>query len=535
MNARLRDRSVLLIVLAVSAAVLIPAGSPASGAPSSPATASPALCSAGDVPEKGIQGDVPPSGGVVCGLRLLSDFAGGGSAGASGHCAYIRLPGTLPYTGRVIRAFNISNPLKPIQTDEVPAVGGSESMRVATVGSRAIVVSGRGVYDVSKDCTKLVKKGEIQWPSLSAKANNYAAATTTHEIAISHDARRVYAGVGFGLADISNLERPATWKVWNNTCEMNRQSGYPVVGDCTHAPQGDYPRPYAHSSDDNAAGTRWYGANQNGDMVSQLEPATMRIVNISDLNHIKIVGTLANVPGHSMSWWRSPDGRQYVLSANELGTGDTCAGYPRDTSLTNAADGYITEVTGDKPKHASTLTVAINRPENCAAAKSSGSSAFYSEHVVFNKHAAAFAMVAYEGAGLRIWDLRDGYHPREVAYYNRGGGYVHSAMFHYDETTGVVVASASSGLRLLVLEPQVIKTLGLPMPTAAAYPYLPGLSRSTQVVSPRTPAGDAASDSGKNGSGGYLSATGSPTPVVGVIGLLLVSAALFTARVRAQR
>jgi hypothetical protein len=298
----------------------------------------------------------------------------------------------------------------------------------------------------------------------------YVAATTTHELAISHDARRVYTGVGFGLANISDLEHPATWQVWNNTCELNRQSSFPIVGDCVHAPQGDYPRQYSHSSDDNVSGTRWYGAGQT--QVSGFEPPTMRIVDIHDLNHIKIVATIPNVPGHSMSWWRSPDGREYVLSANELGAGDTCAAYPRDTSLMNAADGYITEVTGDKPKHASRVTVAINKPENCAAAKASGSKAFYSEHVVYNKGGAAFAMIAYEGAGLRIWDVRDGYHPKEVAYYNTGAGYVHSAMFHYDETTGVVVASGTDALQLLVLEPQVIKALGLPKPTAAAYPYL---------------------------------------------------------------
>ena len=476
----MKARSALVLGAAVSLVSLAIGGLPASSAaPAAPAK-SPALCGSGDVPEKGIQGDVAPAGGVHCGLRLLSEVGEGGSAGASGHCAYLRPPGPLPYTGSVIRAFDISDPRKPVQTDEVPAVGGSESMRVATVGSRAIVVSGRGVYDVSKDCTKLVKKGEIAWPSLNAQAGLYIAATTSHEIAISHDARRVYAGLGFGLADISDLDHPATWRVWNNTCALNRQSTFPIVGDCVNAPQGDYPRQYSHSSDDNLEGTRWYGGNQNGDQVSQLEPATMRIVDISDRNDVKIVGTLGDVPGHSMSWWRSPDGREYVLSANEGGTGDTCSAYPRNTSLQNAADGYITEVTGDKPRHASTLTVAINRPESCEAAKASGSQAFYSEHTVYNQNGAAFAMVEYGGAGLRIWDVRDGYHPTEVAYYNSGTGYVHSAMFQYDEKTGVVVASGAAGLQLLVLEPQVIRALGLPMPTAAAYPYLPELSRSPQ-------------------------------------------------------
>jgi hypothetical protein len=516
------------------------AGSGAAGG-----SASPAVCAPTDSPEKGIQGDVPPAAGVTCGLSLLSELPGGGSAGASGHCAYIRLPGTLPYTGSAIRAFDISNPLKPVQTDEVPAVGGSESMRVAKAGSRAIVVSGRGVYDVNKDCTKLVKKGEIPWPSISAQAMEYASATTTHEIAISHDAMRVYAGVGFGLADISDLEHPATWKVWNNTCELNRQSGFPMIGDCVNAPQGDYPRQYSHSSDDNAEGTRWYGANQNGDMVSQLEPPTMRIVDISDENHIKILGTLADVPGHSMSWWRAADGREFVLSANELAAGDTCATYPRNTSLMNAADGYVTEVTGDKPKHAATVTVAINRPENCAAAKASGSAAFYSEHVVYSKNGATFAMIAYEGAGLRIFDLRDAYHPKEVAYYNRSGtagGYVHSAMFHYDEATGVLVASGKNALQLLVLEPQVIRALGLPTPTATAYPYLSGLGQATSAGAATTTGKTTTKSSTRAPKGtqqqaamsvrGTLAATGAPGALLTGLGFMALVGAGALARRR---
>jgi len=185
---------------------------------------------------------------------------------------------------------------------------------------------------------------------------------------------------------------------------MNVQSGYPVQGQpaaastpCDIVPQGDYPRQYSHSSDDNTEGTRWYGANQNGDGVSQLEPSTMRVVDVSDPDHVTILDTLADVPGHSMNWWRLADGREFTLSANEslTGPGDTCQPHPRPTNLGNAAEGYITEVTGDQLQPAVPLTLKINEPENCGARNTSGQDATITEHSIYNKDGAAFAMVEW--------------------------------------------------------------------------------------------------------------------------------------------
>jgi hypothetical protein len=303
------------------------------------------LCGPSDTPEPGIQGDVAPPGGANCGLSFLSRIPGGGSVQGSGHCAYVRI-------GSVITAHRLADPANPVQTDEEPTHGGSESMRAQTTDERAILVSGKGVWDISH-CEDMVFKGEIPWPSILAVVGANIASTTQHEMAISHDARRVYAGLGFAIAYLSDLDHPETWTVKNHTCEMNRQSGFPVQGLpdataslCDVAPQGEYPRQYSHSSDDNLEGTRWYGANQNGDGVSQLEPSTARVVDISDPNHIKILDSLPEFPGHSMNWWRTADGREFIIGANEqVGTTqDTCQTYPRPTSLGNAAEAYVAEV-----------------------------------------------------------------------------------------------------------------------------------------------------------------------------------------------
>ena len=117
------------------------------------------------------------------------------------------------------------------------------------------------------------------------------------------------------------------------------------------------------------------------------------------------------------------------------------------------------------------LTLDVNRPENCQAAKSSGANASISEHSVYNKHGAAFVMIEYGGAGLRIFDVRDGEHPKEVAYYNDGKGHAHSGVFHYDDARGILIASGRVAAHVLLLEPQVIEALGLPKPTDPKYPY----------------------------------------------------------------
>ena len=80
-------------------------------------------------------------------------------------------------------------------------------------------------------------------------------------------------------------------------------------------------------------------------------------------------------------------------------------------------------------------------------------------------------MVEFGGAGLRVFDLRDSYHPKEVAYFNDGGGQVHSGVFHYDDARGIMLASGAQAAHVLVLQPQMIAALGLPYPTDPKYPY----------------------------------------------------------------
>jgi hypothetical protein len=260
-------------------------------------------------------------------------------------------------------------------------------------------------------------------------------------------------------------------KDWS--CEMNVQSGFPVTvpNACDGPSHQDVGRQYSHSSDDNLEGTVWYGANQEGS-ATQMERATARMVDITAPDSIKILDTVASFPGHSMNWWRTPDRRDFIIGANEaLSKADSCAAYPRPVNLGNAYEAYVVEVTGNKFGKPFVLTVDINKPENCQAAKASGSNATISEHSVYNKNGAAFVMLEYGTAGLRVFDLREGDEPKEAAYFNDGKGYVHSGVFYYDEACGTMIASGRQAAHVLMLEPDTIEALGLPAPTDSKYPY----------------------------------------------------------------
>jgi hypothetical protein len=180
------------------------------------------------------------------------------------------------------------------------------------------------------------------------------------------------------------------------------------------------------------------------------------------------------VPGHSIDWFKSGDGRDYTLQANEIVTAPqtSCVPHPRPHSLGWAHEAFITDVTGDLPAPASMVELAINKPENCQAKLSSGQNTQIAYHAIDNAQRATFAMVSFGSAGLRVFDIRDPKAPKEAAYFNRGA-MQHAAVGHWDAARGLIYEPGPSGLQVLELQPQVIQALGLPYPTDPAYPRYP--------------------------------------------------------------
>ena len=440
---------------------------------------SPAVCGDGDNPEPGIQGEVPrgATADYSCGLTLVSTLPVAGPVQASGHCLYVRTGGSLYGNGSVIRVFDMTDPVNPVQVgDPLPTYLQSETMRAVTTDDRAVLVQGGAVYDI-RDCEHPVLKGHIEWNPNGARAplKDAMPRSIAHDIRISPDATKVYASYSLVVADISNLEDSSTWTVEDQTCEISAQY-HPVWSQSAVAANdnqvceevwrvGETPQISGQQShagpEENADGTRLYIGSQlpaNDGNPSERD-ATLRILDIT--GETPEIKAEIEGPGHSVDWFRTADGREWVLHANEIAAGPTsCLQHPRPSSVGFAHEAYLTEVTGDTLKRASLVEMAISKPENCAAKVASGRGTSMAYHSVDDRNAARFAMIPFGDAGLRIIDIRDPYAPVEVAYFNHGS-LDHAGVSHYDADRGLIYAPVSGGVRVLQLQPQVRDRLGL--------------------------------------------------------------------------
>lgn len=452
---------------------------------------SPAVCSGSDIPEPGIQGDVPGGPGTAnynCGLAPVGQLPRTGFVQGAGQCAYIR-------SGANIFVVDVSNPASPVEVGSVPTIGGSESMRAVVTAERAVLVSGRAVYDIS-DCLHPVLKGQIVWPTLSLPG--IPIGLLPHDIRVNHAGTKVYGTFGLWEADITDLNNPANWTVKDHTCEAYEQlfEDHMRVADvgldlCTNlaAPVGPpllganyllggsalqsallWP-PLGHGPDTNGDDTRLYEAHVGGGYTELFEQPHLRIYDLTQ----DPVQVLAEIPGAGFStdWFRTANGREFVLHNAEGGTGfqnpvpglppspgsDTCVDESqRPNGLGWSFQAFITQVNGDNVADVSSIELAINKPEFCQQRAASGHNPFIGYHSVDNPFNATFAMVSHGTAGLRIFDIRIPDQPVEVAYFNRGS---RNGASYYDAARGLIYSIGSDGFRVLQIEPQVRAKLGL--------------------------------------------------------------------------
>jgi hypothetical protein len=449
---------------------------------------SPALCGPGDIPEPGIQGDVPAgqTANYNCGVKLVGQLPRVGNIQGAGKCAYVR-------SRSQVFVIDMSDPAKPVEVMSVPVQSGSETMRVVVTEKRAVLVSGSSVYDIG-DCLHPVLMGEIQWPPLSLPG--VAARLVPHDIRVNRAGTKVYASFGLWEADITNLHDPKSWTVTDHRCELavqqpgpwaelHRQSlkaGLSLCADATQPnPKGAnyvlgasplqssllWPT-LSHSPDLNGDDTRLYVGDQAGGTSGIWAPVAKVHIIDATKSPLKIIGEVDG-PGHGLDWFRS-GGRDYLLHSNEGGTtgvlnqasgADTCKPYPRPFSLGWGFEVHVSDVTRpDRARNVSMLRIAINDPEFCNERKASGRDPWIAYHLIDNPFDAKFAAVNFGSAGLRIFDIRQPNSPREVAYFNHGS-LVHGGVGYYDAARGLIYAAGSSGFWVLEIEPQVRARLGL--------------------------------------------------------------------------
>ena len=433
--------------------------------------AGPSRCGALDQPETGLQGEVPladqASGralqGYNCGLALVGHVAlQGASANMAwaGHCAFVAS------TGSGINVVDVSDPRNPVVTTTLHGSGSDlsiETIAAKQIGARAVLVAGRyglaagapvqapmDVYDAT-DCAHPRFLTTFEFPQ------------NIHNLTISPDGNRVYATLPLQVADIHDPAHPVF--VGNLENDIPQPNGFQQAG---------LPVSYlGHEVETSPDGNVLYLGGQTPEF------SFFTIVDITDWPSRKpVVLSQVDGRGHSVRL-ATIKGRTYVVHSEESIVGPTAKGCvtPDANPFGGASQPWLSDVTDPTAPQMriSQMTLAINDPANCAREALDGEDASVHYQDVDNRQNTRFVMASMWNAGLRLFDVRDALHPKEVAYFNPGmfltpsdSGVLDKAWGHvrYDRTTGQIwFATQSGGFWVVELEPQVRGALDLrPIP-----------------------------------------------------------------------
>ncbi|MDO3649864.1 LVIVD repeat-containing protein [Nocardia mangyaensis] len=356
-------------------------------------------------PESGLQGDVPAADrdsgrstrGYHCNLTRIGGYAGRGAGITSthfDHCVYLGsfFPGNLLGPAQGVQVIDVADPANPVLTATLtePAMlaGTWESLKVNTerkllVGTGVPLLTGAGlisVYDIS-DCAhpRLLNPGPGTDLHLPVQI-------TAHEGGFSPDGRTYWAsGVVPGIVSAVDLTDPAAPRViWQG---MPGQS--------------------MHGMGLRADGNRLYLANNLGGLTILDTSAVQRrdpdpqVPVIAQLTWTDGWATQQNVPV-------TYDGAPYLFSADEAGSGGV--------KLIDISDER-------RPRVVNSIKLEINlqRHRDSAMASGMGGSLFaYDAHYCsadrpVNPTALACGWIS---SGIRVFDVRDPFQVREIAYYN---------------------------------------------------------------------------------------------------------------------
>jgi hypothetical protein len=437
--------------------------------PALKADAGPSRCGRLDLPETGVQGEVPVADqvsgraahGYNCGLALVGHVPLPGAAANmawAGHCAFVATAGS------GINVVDVSDPAHPAVTATLHGPGSNvtiETIAAKQIGSRAVLVAGRygpapipvsspmDIYDAS-DCAHPKFVTTFTFPQ------------NIHNLTFSPDGTRVYATQPLQVLDVHDLQHPVFLG------NLEKEIAQPNVFQNAGMRNVSY---LAHELWTSPDGNILYLGGQ-----TPMSFAWFTIVDITGWPARKpIVLSQVEGRGHSVRL-ANIDGRTYVVHSEESIVGPTAKGCvsANVNPFGGASQPWLSDVTD--PRHpvmrVSQMTLAINDPGNCGreAADSEDASVHYQD--ADNEQHTSFVMASMWNAGLRLFDVRQPLHPREVAYFNPGlfgrpsdNGLLDKAWghVHYDETTGqIAFATQSGGFWVVELEPQVRALLGLP-------------------------------------------------------------------------
>ena len=266
------------------------------------------------------------------------------------------------------------------------------------------------IYDISQDCAKPVLKSSIVIPDSTAHAGNW-----------SPDGNFFYVTQGFRgvnaimpIVDTTDASKPKWIMNWKFTSDGR-----------------------SHDTNMNDAGTRLY-APQPGNIFapkgnSSEGPEGLVILDTSDVaNHvpnpqIRTVSTFFWKDGGQAQQTLpvTIGGKPYVIFTQETSSG---AGGPTGRGGACAQNlppfGFtkIVDISDEKkPTLTANVMLQVHDPKYCVITLSEATNPgfVYDSHYcnVDNQHDARLLACGYFEAGIRVFDIRDPYSPKEVAYY----------------------------------------------------------------------------------------------------------------------
>ncbi len=399
-----------------------------------------AICGPGDHTESGLQGQTTPqerfSGdserAYNCNLELVGQFQGEGNYSQdgpayAGNCAYYGTDHNTPLQQHhgvtVIDASDPQHPQASAYLDDTPAAlvahetpKHNDRRHLLAVGQ--LQGPNFAVYDTSADCRHPVLKGSIDLPGSIGHMGNFTPDGLTYYLTQN------FEGIGgfvyiVDLTDPSNPKELPPWQYLGN--------GRP------------------HDVWFNADGTRMYAGQAGqfgnvGNTAFGTGPDGLVIEDVSDYQfrlpnpQIRIVSTLfwddqgTTEEMHPFS----SKGRQYVVSSDESGGAGGVGGLPAACARGASPFGYpnIIDVSDEtNPKIVAKLRLQVNDPANCALLLNdprevgglAGIPAYNEERCTPNRaNNPTMLACAFQFAGVRVFDIRDLSHPKEIAYWKAG-------------------------------------------------------------------------------------------------------------------
>jgi hypothetical protein len=386
-----------------------------------------AECGSGDRVETGLQGQTTvaerfsgaSSKAYNCNLELVGQFQGEGASwqmAAFDTCAYYDTANRPEQQHKGVVVVDVSDPRHPVASAYLDARSmwdPWESLKVNVPRKLLAAVQsdgGRGeqpgfaVYDIS-DCRHPVLKSSV----------DLSAAVKGHAGHFSPDGRTYYGAqfrVGTYPIDVNNPAEPKLLGVYPG------QDGLGMPHDLSL----------------NAAGDRLYTAQAGG----QITGGTMLsnglvITDVSDLQarrpnaQPKVIATLFWKDGTiaQMTERVQINGHPYLIFTDEAGSGGVREGAKAACAQNLPPFGFarIIDIADEKnPRIVSKLMLEVDDPANCAAVQPDEGFADifgYSSHYCTpdDPQNASYLACSYFEAGLRVFDIRDPYRPKEIAYY----------------------------------------------------------------------------------------------------------------------